>query len=479
MSPFDFKNPMYCKADFINLCKKAGSFLVQMLRTPQYLFIGTAIYRIKNSKLRHLLYSLVRLGIVRSWRHFSFFESQPSFVHCVLELAPVKGPNGKTYYAQGNNGQGIGQNLDDALRIALSESLERYSQATIPVSKLISGSFLSLNKNGALSPNEFKYYSSGQLDGPEFMQYSIDESTNIDWVEASSFLENDRRLVPAQLVYTLYDRVYVYEPRFRLNSSSGVAAGSTLETAQYRSICEAIERDGFLIYWLNKLSPQRINLEHHSYLSEMIRGVQMQGFEIFVLNITTEIGLPSFACVMLDRSGPHAVAVDAIAGFDVEIIIEKLILSTLRQMRSRDVSDPSAIIYKDPKTIYERSRLWSGVAMIDAIDFFLKGPSVNLEDSFYPYVKHKYSLSEKVEKLRELLLRQNMSCFLVDITHPVADKAGLRVVRAIIPKLVPLFFSEHKKPLGIDRLYSVPVQLGYLKEALKSQDLNSTPHPFL
>lgn len=49
----------------------------------------------------------------------------------------------------------------------------------------------------------------------------------------------------------------------------------------------------------------------------------------------------------------------------------------------------------------------------------------------------------------------------------------------IIPELQPLYLDERYPYFGSDRLYSVPVKLGYLKNPNNENTLNKFPHPFL
>lgn len=66
-----------------------------------------------------------------------------------------------------------------------------------------------------------------------------------------------------------------------------------------------------------------------------------------------------------------------------------------------------------------------------------------------------------------------------DITHPKIKKHGIVVVKVFIPKLQPLYLDEHYPYLGGNRLYEVPVQLGFLKVPNQEFQLNKIPHPFL
>ena len=66
----------------------------------------------------------------------------------------------------------------------------------------------------------------------------------------------------------------------------------------------------------------------------------------------------------------------------------------------------------------------------------------------------------------------------MEVTLPEIRNIGFRVVKTIVPKLQPLYLWEQFKYLGGERLYQVPVTLGYFQSRLPEKDLNPTPHPF-
>ena len=80
-----------------------------------------------------------------------------------------------------------------------------------------------------------------------------------------------------------------------------------------------------------------------------------------------------------------------------------------------------------------------------------------------------------VETSIELLREQGFEVIAVDITTPDIEDVGLKVVRVVIPGLVPLHGNHNWPYLGASRLYEAPRRLGW-----KNPDgpLNPYPHPF-
>jgi len=87
--------------------------------------------------------------------------------------------------------------------------------------------------------------------------------------------------------------------------------------------------------------------------------------------------------------------------------------------------------------------------------------------------------NSRLSKIRNILKEKRYNCFLADVTSHEACQAGLFVVKAVIPQLVPAYFNEKEKYLGVKRLYALPVILGYREQPLSENELNLIPHPFL
>ena len=86
-------------------------------------------------------------------------------------------------------------------------------------------------------------------------------------------------------------------------------------------------------------------------------------------------------------------------------------------------------------------------------------------------------LDELAVVLRSLQ-RRSLDAIVVDLTLPEIASAGLRVVRAIVPGLIPLTFGQRFVAKGGARLYHVPVSVGYRATAFREDELNPAPHPF-
>lgn len=88
-------------------------------------------------------------------------------------------------------------------------------------------------------------------------------------------------------------------------------------------------------------------------------------------------------------------------------------------------------------------------------------------------------LTSDLHQLLNRLGQSGLEVIVVDQTVPLIEKNGLHCVKVIIPGMLPMTFGHHLTRLtGLDRVYTVPMTLGYTDEPLTTEQLNPHPHPF-
>jgi ribosomal protein S12 methylthiotransferase accessory factor len=65
----------------------------------------------------------------------------------------------------------------------------------------------------------------------------------------------------------------------------------------------------------------------------------------------------------------------------------------------------------------------------------------------------------------------------VDLTPPDVASLGVRVVRAVVPGFVPIWFGADQARLGGRRLLELPSRLGLRPRPARLDELNLDPHP--
>ena len=81
-----------------------------------------------------------------------------------------------------------------------------------------------------------------------------------------------------------------------------------------------------------------------------------------------------------------------------------------------------------------------------------------------------------LRRLLDTLQEACLDAFAIDLTTDEALRAGMRVVRVVIPGLQPFSFHSRAQYLGHPRLFELPQRMGY--HSLAEKELNQWPQPF-
>lgn len=433
---------------------------------------------IESSKLSNAYRLLARFltthkNYVMDIRRLSLYNDEPKlFAYGAFYKTNSNDPE--------NSASGVSFNKKKALVRVLGEIVERYCLDDLRNHDFIIRK-LSDNNTSFLNPTELSPFSKQQLLKESYQKFVITRKSKFRWIKGYSCPEIKDVFIPAQLVFTSY-RSLKEEPWIRYPISTGAAANVSVENALYNGICEIVERDGFMVHYLNRLSTPKIDLASlkDKSIYKILTIFKRYRLNLVVLDISTDIQIPAFAAITLDKTGiGPAVSVGLKAGFNIKDTIIGAIEEAL-MVRSwiRDKFIYSDTIYKLPqiiRTVDDRAYFWFKPESIKFLDFWLKNNNLKK-------IKMNDSDSDPKYSLGKALTLLNKACtdvFYVDITDPKMKGSNLVVVKVIIPQLHPLYLNEECPYLGGKRLYQVPVRLGYQKVPKKEGELNKIPHPFL
>jgi ribosomal protein S12 methylthiotransferase accessory factor len=378
-------------------------------------------------------------------------------------------------------GVGKGETEDEAVKGAIGEAIERYCAWQPDYEAILEASAKELGSK-AISPPEFVMYSEAQYEKKEIPYRPFDEQRKVDWVRGRSLPEGEEVFVPASLTYLGHFGQRVDE-QMCLNTSNGLAAGSSVDAAVLSGLYELIERDGFLITWMNKLSVAEINFDGLGGLPHQIRTFyQRFGIEIRVFNATTDIPVYVMMGFAIDRSGDGPTAVVGLGcSLNPAEALKKALLEVCQgrvseTWRYRQRSPQERIrSFPDVRKLEDHGALFAEPEMLGELAFLLKTSRFqrlgDLADRSHGDVTT--DLTTCVKMLQEAGSRVAYA----DLTTPDVTPLGLRVVRAIATGLQPIHFGYRQERLGGQRLYEVPRALGYVSETRTASDLNRCPHP--
>jgi len=377
---------------------------------------------------------------------------------------------------------GVGRGMTDEQAIfgAVGEAIERYCGSIFDDRQIVVSSYKELDNDAIVPPLAFFSFSDKQYSDPTFPFAAFNGAMQTSWIAALSLLTNQQVLVPASLVYFHWYSDFPGDYILPV-SSNGMASGPTLEFAAYSGLCELIERDAFIITWLNKLPAPRIYFDHRPGIeTEIARHYGRFGIELVTFDLTTDIKVPVVMAMLIDSSGKTpAVATGLGCHLDGPTALRKAIFEVCQCRfgdieRMRGGAGANLKQYSDIKSLDDHSAFFYSTARLGELDFlFHHDQQLKVENL------PTYPSQLEVEKLRSLIVNLHsagVEPYLVEITTPDIRTLGFRVVRTLASGLVPIYFGYGQEPLGTRRLFEVPEKLGYSGQRTEDT-LNPCPHP--
>ncbi len=358
---------------------------------------------------------------------------------------------------------------------AIAESLERYSCCVYDERQFIWATGAELGEE-AMDLDSIPVCSPAELSHPRSPVVRPSKDAPLRWVRAISLLDQRPVWVPAIMTYLHLPIVSLGE-RFWMPISTGCAAHVTMEDALVSAICEVIERDAISLTWYQQLQLPRIEFDSMPestvpYLEQTLRGGSIKQY---LFDGTTDLGVPTvYSLQLTPHNRDFAALIMCATDLDPIRAINKVMReagsSRIAMMAEREI--PSDI--DDFFSVFHGAVYMGRAERLEAYDFLVKSPNRRFVTEM-----GNLDTGDSVKNLRFLLDRlaeKNMDVYAVDLTTDEAIRAGMRVVRVIIPGLQPLSFSYRCRYLGHPRLYEAPRAMGY--PVKDESGINPWPQPF-
>ncbi len=365
----------------------------------------------------------------------------------------------------------------------LFEAIERLALKSIKKENIIFSAGPNLNKP-YIRPTDFASFNKNQRQSN--LYFELKDDSYFGWILGKELPSLREVYVPAQLVYLSYIR-RKDESFIRLPISTGAASGTAYSAALYRGICEVIERDAFMISYLNKLEGRPINLHNtkNKQIKKILKTAADYNLKVDMFDTTTDLGVYTFLTTVRDKTGiASALSTGLKCGLNpIDVAIGSLQeafhpRSWLRGEMEKIKGEKEDLM--EPIDLSSRGLLWSKLSTLRNLKFLFnsKKLSKNIDD----YLNYSSgSIKKDLGNVLQTLTNKNYKSYFVDIT-PTCSKISnseIKVVMVLIPKLQPMHLDERYPYLGGTRLFSVPLELGYLKNRNRQYSLNKFPHPFL
>ena len=380
------------------------------------------------------------------------------------------------YWLQRNlrfNTGGKGMTEMQAKVSAMGEAIERYSAVYRGDEAQIIASYHELAPQAVpmndlinISEEQFatrdQFHATLQADSFQVVPKRFDPDQPIAWSPVWSLTADRERYVPSAHCYFGHpdtDRYF-----FCTGNSSGCAAGNNLEEAMLQALFELVERDSVAIWWYNRIQRPALDLASFklTYLSMLQDYYTSLHREFWVLDITSDLGIPAFAAVSRRTDRPVE---DIVLGFGCHFDPTIALLRAVTEMNqflpliTRTRPDGSTLYgYPEGEAI-----TWWQTATLANQPYLqpAAAPTRRLGD-FTDRSSH--DLKVDVETCVGILAEAGMETLVMDMTRP---DIGMTVCRVIVPGL-----RHFWRRLGPGRLYTVPVKLGWLASPTPEEALN-------
>ena len=271
----------------------------------------------------------------------------------------------------------------------------------------------------------------------------------IDWTPAWSLNRGTRHWVPLAYCFAdTPDSDSAEGLRFCVHNPNGSAAGSCREEAILQGLLELVERDATAIWWYNQVQRPGIDISsfRDPYFDALSSEYESLGWRLWALDITHDLGIPVIVALAENpASGRFSIGFGC--HLDNRIALQRA-LTEVNQLLD---------VTADAPPPWDPTKLSSN-------QFLYPGPGYTRLDASQPPPIDARDLKEAIDQCVSRLSSAGMEVLVVDKTRP---DIGLPVVQVIVPGLC------HFWPrFGAARLYSVPVNLGWLRSARCEDELN-------
>ena len=324
---------------------------------------------------------------------------------------------------------------------------------------------------GAVAPESIVAFHPNQYASPNFPFFLFKQERVCEWKEATDEMTGEKRFILADCIYFPY---YPEYPRYASANSSGAAAYPTRVGVVQRGVLELIERDAFMIVWLNRLVMPTI--ADGSLLDDVrrrIRRLEESGFEVIVKDVTLD--LAPVVLVFAQSEDLHYTTCSACCSFEIDNALNHALLEVEAAVYCRlafGSSEP--MLPEDVRMTQDHGKLYEQEAFFRQADFLKESRLLkDLSEVGEGACSHW-------EMLLARLAEQGRNVLAVDLENPHVDgiQSNLFIVKTFVTGLVPISFGYREEPCGMQRVYEVPVTFGFRSDPIRYDELNRFPHPY-
>ena len=332
----------------------------------------------------------------------------------------------------------------------LGEALERFALMVYKGDNIVFTSAHELERKGEKYVDLSKYpcFAEKQLKKWSFLANFTekDKKKVIGWVKGVELLTGDEIWVPAQTVYLNYIDVVSQrlikggrpEPMYYPTTSSGAAAGTSLEDAIYKGLLELIERDAFMKTWMCKLPPvARVQFDPYQDFGYLWS--PRMPIEVKVFDISKVDRLSAFIGVAVNREDKRpkfvmggASGIDPVDGVKKAYIEALHGLGYVRLFKIYKNQPAESINIQEVMNFEDNVLYYTDPKVFDTVRFLVETENVESMSD----LRKRYAATKG--EILEALRRNGYNPVYVDATPESYKDLGIYVVKVVDPKFVPL-----------------------------------------
>ncbi len=405
-------------------------------------------------------------GVIHDHQPLLKVSDGPAFIYGATFSIPQKDqpPVFKVSYGKGKTDA-------QAKTSAICEALEIYSRTFQEGMYTVVSTFE--DQEGAIHPQSVLHYSAEQYEEREMLNASsfavtdhipepFDESIEINWTAIWSLSEERFRYLPTAYCY---DRVRDTGRRFCACDSNGHAAGNNLEEAILQGFFELVERDSIALWWYNLARVPGIDLASFSdpFIDDTIEFLASVGRNLVVLDITTDLGIPSFVAVSARKGqdGSHVVLGFG-AHIDARLSVQRAVSELFQRLFVALAIEREEV---QASNVYNEVQLyWWDEVTLSNHPFLKPSETDSLRSAnTYPLIEERF-LGNLLKRCINITANAGLEMLVLDQTN---QDIGLSVAKVVVPGL-----RHQKRRLAPGRLYDVPMALGWTQQKRSARDLN-------
>ena len=381
-------------------------------------------------------------------------------------------------------GAGKGLTREAAIASAIGEAIERYCAYQGDPARTFVATSDDLG-DSAIRPVDLVLYSDEQYERTDWPHPRWSAALPLPWLQAVALPSRQPVAVPAGLTFLAADA----RPYFAPSTSNGLAAGATQTDAILGALCEVMERDAFLITWMNRLPAVELDLARSGPFAASIRrhyGRRQVDVHAFVL----PTDLPATTVLALALDDDPAVP-GQVVGLGCHpspgVALTKALLE-LAQSRPAEAhrfrtTPPAGRLdrYEDVKTLDDHSAFLSQHDRRPEFEF-LFGGAAGAAGAAGTAIADVVDWSTgdaaaDVDRCAGALVDAGHRVAYADLTLSDIASVGLSVVRVLVTELQPIHFGYGLERLGGSRLTAAPHEWGLAEAVRTHAQLNRCPHP--